>query len=772
MRIKEFLINRYGPLSYDTPVRLGDFTLLWGENEHGKTLTIDALIKLLLGRNVRDFERIDRVEENPSGYAVIEDNEGNEVKVPEDGSLTSIAGLSTSECRNIFIIRNSELMIEREDHFYTEITDRLTNLRTSDIERLKGILKNLGSLTPSGSFQNSGTEKLKTRIDNACSICEDIQVLIERVDQEQLGELEKNIVEKEEEISEIEHKLLLFDEARKRERYEKGKESLQRLESALEDLEPLNNLDNEDLQLWQECENTCNNANLKKCELNQDLKDNENLVQSSIKERQSKEREFQIANEQKKQIDSNVKPAIENYKVEKERLANQSDSSKFWNLASIVSAALLALSIVASAIVQVVPLYALAGILLLLTLLTWINKFQFQNTNARLAKLLASMNLHLSQYKLNADSIEGILSNIQDFEDDHAKMSEELQTMKQNEAVLEDRIKKLREEYLPQEEKKITDSQEKIQGVTSNSGLQSVSEYKSQLLSKQACEKSISESESILNSHFGKKSDNLSENIEQWQREINGLEIYKDKSKQVQYDENLVTKLKEENEGAQNEFTQLNDVLDTFRKELEEIEKDTQWILGVEAGHVPCNATVDLAPTQSRLQQFIDKNESNREYILGALEILEEIENEEQEKVSELFGEDSAITDHYRDITDGLYEEVNFNQQEKVRVKRRDGKSIEASKLSGGAYDQLYFSIRLALGDKILKGNSGFFIIDDPFIKADPDRLDRQMAMLKKICKKEWQIIYFSAKGEVKEALADDIAKGTVNLVEINNVHV
>ncbi len=95
--------------------KLGDFSLLWGKNEQGKTLTIDALIKLLLGKNVGEFRRIDRVDEYPYGYAVIEDNEGQEVKVPESGSLTSVAGLSISECRNVFIIRDSELAIEKDE---------------------------------------------------------------------------------------------------------------------------------------------------------------------------------------------------------------------------------------------------------------------------------------------------------------------------------------------------------------------------------------------------------------------------------------------------------------------------------------------------------------------------------------------------------------------------------------------------------------------------------------------------------------------------------
>jgi exonuclease SbcC len=99
-----------------------------------------------------------------------------------------------------------------------------------------------------------------------------------------------------------------------------------------------------------------------------------------------------------------------------------------------------------------------------------------------------------------------------------------------------------------------------------------------------------------------------------------------------------------------------------------------------------------------------------------------------------------------------------------------DGKILRAEKLSGGAYDQLYFSIRLALGEKLLKGKKGFFIMDDPFVKADPDRLHKQIEMLKKISELGWQVMYFSAKGEINDALKGDISRDTINYVELQGV--
>ncbi len=54
--------------------------------------------------------------------------------------------------------------------------------------------------------------------------------------------------------------------------------------------------------------------------------------------------------------------------------------------------------------------------------------------------------------------------------------------------------------------------------------------------------------------------------------------------------------------------------------------------------------------------------------------------------------------------------------------------------------------------------------MDDPFIKADPDRLVAQIETLKTISELGWQIIYFSAKGEIRDALDVDIKNGGVKL--------
>ena len=94
------------------------------------------------------------------------------------------------------------------------------------------------------------------------------------------------------------------------------------------------------------------------------------------------------------------------------------------------------------------------------------------------------------------------------------------------------------------------------------------------------------------------------------------------------------------------------------------------------------------------------------------MRIFEEIRAEEEEKVSDLFGKDSPVSEYFQKITDGIYEEVEYTTEKKIQVRLRNRDTLDAKKLSGGAYDQLYLSIRLALGEKILKGEKGFFIME------------------------------------------------------------
>ena len=310
MKIDEFSIRRYGPLKDTGKIRLGDFTLFFGRNEEGKTLTIDAVVKLLLGRNMKGLRNIDRVEENPDGYLIIKSDEGKGIKLPEKGDLTKITDISPSECRNIFIIRNSDLSIEGESDFYRDVTDRLTGLKSKTILSVKKELHNIGKITPTGEFVDTKPEKIKTRIKSAEELVKKITNLNEKIKAEKLDKLEEEISKKSEDIVEVENKLNKLDLARKRKKYEEGERALKSIESALKELKALEVYTEEDEQVWRDCERDIKSGKEEREKLSLEVDKKEKKLAKERGELEKKGRDFNILKERKTKLDEELKPEI------------------------------------------------------------------------------------------------------------------------------------------------------------------------------------------------------------------------------------------------------------------------------------------------------------------------------------------------------------------------------------------------------------------------------------------------------------------------------
>jgi uncharacterized protein YhaN len=775
MKVKEFFITRYGPLGNNSPFRLANFNLFFGKNEEGKTLTIDALVKLLLERDIKGFEHIDRVKENPEGYVIVEEDKDKEIKLPEKGNLSEFTGLTSSECRNIFVIRNSDLSIARESEFYTNVTDRLTGLRTEDISLIKKKLQELGKLTRADSTAELSDKKdfgnVKSRVNDAYKLLGEIDRLQEEIRKEKFDELEELSVETGEEQERIKQQTESLEDARKREKYEKGKEALDNLKKSLEELKGLEIYNEEDGQLWRDCEKDIKTFDGRKKELLAELKEKENRFKETSEKLSEVKRDFRVFNERKRKIDDGIKRELEKYEMGVEEAKSEETKNKFYIVAAIASAILLSISIL-GVITNPLPIfYGLIALFLASTAIFVGLRFSLIQKRAHLNAVFERIKLACSKFELDAENAKEIYSKIQKFEEEHDKRTNKLQEMKREKENLEGEIKKLREERIPKEKRGSEDAKDKIEKIKIKSGEDSLEEYAKKLNLKQSLEELKGKQESILGSHLGKKSEKIEENISYWDEEIRNLEEYKDKAEDLKYSETVVSELKETKQKLEEKLRGINDKMVSLRGKMREVERKANEILRLEAEYLYCKASVDLGAVKDKLEGFIDENENNKNSVLEVMKIFEEIEAEEREKVSELFGKDSSVSKYFNEITNGLYEEVTFNQEiEKIEVKRRDGVILEAEKLSGGAYDQLYLSIRLALGEKLLKSKKGFFIMDDPFIKADPDRLQRQIETLKKISESGWQIMYFSAKGEIKDALKGDISCGTINYIEIQSI--
>lgn len=766
MRIAEFLVTRFGPIGYDKPFRLSDFTLFWGKNEQGKTLTIDALVKLLLGREAKRFVKIDRVDEKPSGYAVVTvDSEQH--KLPDKGVLTDVCGLTEAECRNIFIIRSSDLSIAEQADFYTTVTDRLTGLKTRRIGRVKEVLFDLARLTPTRTFRDIKDEKLKSRLESAAALIEEISPLVEEVKQAGYDELESRQIEAAELIDRIDHQMSELEDARKRAKFETGRDALAKLADSRKLLKELDRYREEDQQKWRDAQREISTQNEEIKRIGEGLDTLRGDLSRADKLLDQKEREFGIIDDRKRRLDEQTRPDLKNFEIKSGEIARKREVKWLLILAFVVLA-LTACASLFGIVLSPHPLfYGVAALLGAGAVVCFAFLVSLSRQEAWLSGSLERIRLSLARFDLSGDTIAEINKKMQRFEDLYRTQAQELEAIRRKKGIIEGVIAE-NDSKAPRHELKIRAAQEAIAQTQRASGCETIDELDRKISLKLDTIEIAREQIKVLEGGFEKIGSGLDEQISAWKEQVQSLSPYGQRGRNVDFSERVYKVRQDEHKAAVDGLSEITQRLGDFRKGLERVGRQANEILQAGDDRVFCETTADLDSVKERLASFVREHEQNRQVALAAVGVLEEIEEVEREQVSLLFGQDSPVSRYFSGITGGLYDAVSFDfQYGSIQVKKKDGDILTPDKLSSGAYDQLYLAIRIALGAKLLVDGTGFFIMDDPFIRSDPERLSRQLTMLVDMAAHGWQIIYFSSKGEVRDALAKEIKKGVVTLHEL-----
>jgi len=776
LRITEFQIIHYGPLKPTGKIKLKDFDLFYGKNEYGKTLLIDSMVKILLGRNSQGFSAIDRVDEFPEGYGLITDESGKTWKLPEKGDLTQLTKLTATEFRNVFIIRNSDLAIPigEEFEFYKNVTERLTGLRTPLIRSIKEELQKIGNLTKPNSAatltDSAYSGKLKSRVKNAENLIEKIDQVFEEAKRENFDTLEEKISKTKETEKTITLEIENLEAAQKREKYEEGAKAYEALNKTIEQLDQLEVFNEDDWQSWREAERDLKRYEKQNESLSKKLKETREEFEKKNGSFEERGREFAVLNGRKKIIDEEIRPKLKSYETKSKELASLQSKERFALVSSSVFLVLLAICLIGLAISNL-PLFTMSTILFL-ALVLFFSIFKLLSIQKRgsAAALWQEIRLDASKFELEAKDVEQILAKIQTFDDDYSQSQQAMTKLETEVDVLKREVSRLTDEELPKIEQGIKEAEKTINGLKSKSKVEDLKNYVQAFKMKQKQEKAKDGFIGILNSHFGQKSKKatLEENLAYWKEKIIELEPYKGKSKDIQYSEKKTSELKEQEQNFKQQKEKLEKKITEFLDKLQNIGNTANAILKPTESPFLCETLVDLYGTQKALQEFVANLNSNTYTVLEVLKLFEEMEGEEEQKVEQLFGKDSPVSNYFSEITGGLYQKVEYiSNEQKIRATTRTGDSLDTDKLSGGAYDQLYLCIRLALGEKLLKGTKGFLIMDDPFIKADIDRLQKQLNILKRISEHGWQILYFTAKDEVKDALKEDLTNKRIGYHEV-----
>ena len=653
MRIKEVSIQRYGPLRPFHAKFKKSVCVVFGPGGSGKTLTIDALLKILLGEDAKEYIRHGEIEETPAGYLVIE-KDGKEYKLDERKHLKDIPGLEIdpSELKSIFVIQDADIRISDEDKFYGRVTSKLIGVRTEDIRRIEDELRKRGRLTPSLEILNKHPHKFGTKLNDAKRLLDEIGTYVEKAKSEGIGKLEKEKFDIKWDLKSLEESIELQEKAKKKSEFNKLETAFNEAKQSLQELKA--------------------------------LPDKDGISQLNAK--------------------------LLNLRKEKVKLPQLEIEIKSWKkrfqyltISTAISfAGLMAFS--RELIFSIIPF-----ILLFASLISLYKWHQSDKSLTQIVTIKQSLVEEAQALRIEAKTVEEAEEKITWV----IKETEEKQaTFNQKKGILGTGLQineKEQEKFLEKVKNALTKIRQSIDlSVSVDHDEEKLEEVKKQ---KRGKETRLEEVEERLQEHQKTMLD------------------FSERAQQLQFID---------------EFS--NFKLDTEIKNLESLENLMKW-----------------------LNQYVEQIEKDAELSLEAFKIVRELELKEEAKSEELFGKDDQASMIFRDITSGMFEGVNYDSSAgEILVKPSHEKnSRKASELSRSEWAQLYTAIRIALGEKLLKGESGFFIVEEPFIHSDTERLLKEFDLLKNLSERGWQTLYFTAKDEVKQGLPKQM---DVDIIELKRL--
>jgi len=790
MRVVEFQVIKYGPLSGARYTLNPGLNLLYGRNEEGKTLTIEALIKMLLRRRANIYrDAITRVEDDPKGFVVLEYDDQVHT-LPDEGSIEDITSLKPEDCRNILIVRNSDLSIAMEGSesnqgvFFQELTDRLMGVRTGLIEQVKKKVLELAKLTPKGELLNRGEEKLRDRYKRAKNLLEKVEKLRQEDELVEMKETEQRLRELTMRLKEIDDELRALEAARRVQAGEELLRALNDIQTAEQKLERLTDFSDEKYQRWRDAENDLGKLEKQILQLEKDIKELGKELGKHERELKKIERRKEELGQQKEKIDKEIKPAINELKEKENELAVQQENSEYWREKQKTITLFLALSLIS---VLIVPTWS-AILLIMVFGGIFVYSLYLGHRESLLRSRLQDMfvrQIHaLEEAGINTAKIDDLCSLIRTlnhFEVEYNRVVDEYNQLNTKLAGLREKHK-AKLEQLEQLQKEHGKNIEIVQDIQGKSGVKDLQEYKKMLGEKASAEREREKAEDKLQSILGqyaeerlakgKKGSDIRKLAEEVAKEL--IE-YADVARGMKYSEKLIKKLQNEKEQIEQEIKSHKETTDSLKSTLQDIESEVNRVLpGDREERIFCQTIEDLGAVEDILKRFINSVDKMKRHGTIVYKLFDEVGREELEKVSELFGDKSSVSKYFSEITEGMYDSVRYDSvQGQIQVRMSmDGKWLPADKLSGGAYDQLYFAVRLSLAERLLGREKGFFILDDPFIKSDPERLRKQIKMLLKFAREGWQIIYFSAKGEIHDMITSLSKNKNVKIHEFHDLKI
>ena len=781
MKIKKIHITKYGPISgLDLDIGPG-LQVISGKNEAGKTLTIDAVIKMLLQGKTRDFEDVNRVDEDPEGFILFEDSGGVERKVNIKNGLAKYMDLGGLDLRNIFIIRDSDLSLRNECGYYKNITDKLTGLQLEKIDTVMALIKDHGRLknpsSSAGLSDNKDYGKIASLLSEAKTFEAESREYLKSSKKENYGYLEFDQIKARQEILDLKGKIKITDRILEWKRYKKLIADIDKLKKQWKIYFEFEEFNQKNYDKVSELILGIDSSIEKLSGLGRKQEKDRSRRSKLEKELSGIQTRSDLLELRKRDIDR-LGSDLEIYNRRKAEEVRE--PGRFLRIMTIVLLVLSPLSF--PAVYLPTANVGISFILPVILLSAGFLIFFRDRTGTGARRLITNERLLENEFKkigFKIKKLDEVLPEIAIFEDRYEAMCRDRDSMKD-----QIRLMKMEDGRILDEINDITgekrSSELRLEEIFGNLEIKNIEGFREKRRNKNKIGAGIMSAIRTLQDIFPLQdglyafdgdieniAGEMSAMIGRWEEDIEELRPAGDPpdGKDFDLDPKRLEDLREKMERLEEKENSLGIMLEEHKNNLNNFQRR---FIGLDLARyidnynrVNINSLERLEETAQIADSFIRLINSQYETALEALKIFEDIKDREETKISDLF-ERLGVSELFREITDGKYVEVRFDSQaQEVKVIDEYDGVLPAQNLSKGAYDQLFMAIRIAISEEILGSGSGFFIIDDAFLSSDRYRLRKQFEILKKLADRGWSIIYFSVKDEITQ-LSGEFTKNEI----------
>lgn len=760
MRFETAEIDRYGPLSGCRPPCDDGITVVAGPNESGKTLYLEGILQLLEPGVAAHMTPGPRVDQAPAGRVVVDD--GAERHTLGDGvGLSDVSRIEPRHLYNLFVVRDSDLVLPEGPDYYTTLVEHLGDIHTTEVEAIREELVDDGRLTSTRLDLANREYDTKDARDGAGSLADDVESYLETVEARGVRETVRARLRLRKELATVESDLESQRVAGEVADLEDASRRFEEYVAATDAIRELAGFDRGTLDRLRDRKQDLAHARERIESLESSL-ERKRAEAERCRDRLSEARDRRAELQQREGDVERVAEALDAYRdratrdgaAVEERLAQR----RYATVAGVVGGGLAAGG---GAVAGSGAALAVAVVCFLVAVGAWVSHRRLADR----AEDAASRERELLEQARDAgfavDEPADVAPLVREFENDLERAAERVTELEAEYGQLEARVDEL-EADLEAAGSGAADLEGQLEAVLDDRDVDSVDEYEAEVEAKAGHERDRSEAELVLEREIGApeadapeaKIDFWEDALEEWRAAVGDADV-----DAAPYDEAELERLearqsdlKERLEALEADLEEYNERLDEFDRRATEL--STPPFVDVDPS-LRARTNEGLRDLAADLRAVVENVERNADVSRKAVELFDAIREDEERKVATLFDPDGPASEILAHLTDGRYETVDYDPDaETLAVTTGDGATLAPRQLSRGTRDQLYFAARLSLARQLLGGESGFLLLDDPFLAADRTRLRNGFETLQGLTEDGWQIVYLTAKPEVHETMA------------------